>query len=219
MLIATFRLEHGALALERAFEELPGMVLEAERIAAHSTTWTMPCFWVAAEDFEAVDDALAADPSVDRIVETHEFDDETYYHLDWADEVDERVTEYVDQRGSVLAATATDRGWEAQFRFVAREQFDVFRELLNDRGHSFELLDLFEPGAPRQTAGEVTPAQREALVAATERGYYNVPREVVAGELAAELGMTQQSLSELLRRGTENLVRSTLLTDRAGVGP
>lgn len=219
MLIATFRIEHGALALERAFEDLPGMVLEAERIAAHSTTWTMPCVWVAATDFDAVDDALAGDPTVERIVETDEFDGETYYHLEWADEVIERVTEYVDQQGSLLMAKATDRGWEVQFRFVEREQFDAFRALLAERDHSFELLELFDPGAPRQTMGEVTPPQHRALVAATERGYYRVPREITGGELAEALEMSQQSLSELLRRGTENLVRATLVTDRGAIDP
>lgn len=213
MLIATFRVEHGAVGLDRAFEERPGMVLEAARIAAHSTTWTMPCFWATDDDFDAVDEALAADPSVNRIVEGDEFDGEKFYHLDWADAVDERVTEYVDQEGSLLEARATDGGWEVQFRFVDRDQFDTFRELLVERDHSFELLELFEPGAPRQTVGEVTSAQREALVTATERGYYEVPRTVTTGDLAENLGTTQQSVSELLRRGTENLVRSSLITE------
>lgn len=213
MLIATFRLELDAVALGRAFEEAPGMAVEAERIAAHSTQWTMPCFWIAAEDFDAVDDALRADPSVDRIVETAEFDDETYYHLDWSDAVDERVNAYVDREGSILQAEATAEGWEVQIRFTSRDQFDAFREALTERGHSFALLALFEPGAARESIGDLTPSQRDALVAAAEHGYYEVPRRITMRQLASELDVSHQSLSELLRRGTEKLIGSELVTD------
>lgn len=44
--------------------ELHALEVKAERIAAHSTKWTMPCMWALADDFDAVDDALAGDPSV-----------------------------------------------------------------------------------------------------------------------------------------------------------
>lgn len=212
MLIATFRLGHDAVALEQAFTKAPDMAIEAERIAAHSTAWTMPCLWVAAPDFDAVDEALATDPSVERIVETNEFGDEKYYHLDWADDVEERIDTYVDQEGSVLQAEATEDGWEVEFRFVSREQFDEFRTTVRERGYTFELLDLFEPGSPRQTGGEVTPAQRDVLVTAVERGYYKIPRETSTRELAEELDITHQSVSETLRRGTENVITSHLVT-------
>lgn len=78
------------------------------------------------------------------------------------DAVDQRATEYPDQRGSVLEARAAGTGWNVQFRSVDRDQFDTFRELPAERDHSFELPELFEPGAPRQTVGGVTPAQRDA---------------------------------------------------------
>lgn len=216
MLIATFRLDLDAVALEQAFAEAPDMAIEAERIAAHSTRWTMPCLWIAAPDFDAVDEALAADPSVERIVETSEFSDEKYYHLDWDDDVKERIDTYVDRNGSILYAEATDDGWEVEFRFVSREQFDQFRASLREQGHTFELVELYEPGSPRQTGGEVTPAQRDALVTAVERGYYRVPREISTRELAEELDISHQSLSETLRRGTENMVTSHLMTTADG---
>lgn len=212
MLIATFRLDLDALALERAFENVPGMAIEAERIAAHSTKWTLPCLWVAAPDFEAVDEALATDPSVERIVDTNEFGDEKYYHLDWTEDVKERIDAYVDQEGSILQAEATRDGWEVEFRFVSREQFDQFRTAVREQGHSFELVDLYEPGSPRQSGGAVTSAQRDALVTAVERGYYEIPRQISTRELADELDVSHQSVSEILRRGTENMVTSHLMT-------
>lgn len=213
MLIATFRLELGNFALEVAFDEVPGMTVEAERIAAHSTEWTMPCVWVAADDFDAVDEALSIDPTVASVVETDAFGSEKHYHIDWVDEVDELITKFVDREGTVLQAEATADGWRLQMRFATRDQLDTFRRLLDDLGSPYELVELFEPGAPRQTAGNVTPTQRDALVTATEQGYYDVPREVSSRDLADELDMSHQSLSELLRRGTGRLVESTLMVD------
>jgi hypothetical protein len=51
MLLATFQLDHEAIALKETFEALPELTVEAERIAAHSTEWTMPCLWMAHDEF------------------------------------------------------------------------------------------------------------------------------------------------------------------------
>lgn len=218
MLIATFSLPHDAIALERTFRAVPAVELEAERIAAHSTEWTMPCLWITGADFEAVDVALQADPTVDEIVETYEFDEETYYQVDWSDAVVERIDSFVDRAGSILEAEADDDGWRIQIRFASRSQFDDFREYLRASGYAFELLALTQPGTPRQTAGHLTPDQRDALVAALNHGYYAVPRTITAVDLADRLGISQQALSERLRRGVANLVHSRLVTDAETAG-
>lgn len=212
MLLATFHLDHRAVALTRAFEEVPGMEVEAKRIAAHSTEWTMPCMWVAHDDFDKVDAAFRADPSVATIVETDEFESEKYYHVDWADEVEKRVNAYIDKEGSIMRAKATDAGWRLQLRFVHREQFDIFREYLSAHGYTFRLQNIIEPGTPRQSSGDLTPDQRDALVAALDAGYYDIPRDATGKDLAEQLGMSPQALSELLRRGTANLIDAMLTT-------
>lgn len=212
VLLATFHIDLAAVGLEQTFQAVPGLEVEAERIAAHSTAWTMPCLWAANADFDAVDEALREDPTVDRVVEADGFGDEKYYQVEWADEVVSRIDAYVDEEGSVIDAHGTGEGWKVQFRFASREQLNAFREQLQDEGFAFELRDLVEPGAPRQSTASLTPRQRDALVAALERGYYEVPREISARELAAELDTSHQALSELLRRGTAKLVDSSLTT-------
>lgn len=201
-----------ALALEQTLDDLSDLTIEAEQIVAHSTAWTMPCLWVGDTDFEAVDEALASDPSVAEIAETYEFADGKYYQVEWTGTVKRRINSYIDKSGSILNAEAYGVGWEMTLRFASREQFNTFREYLQNEGHNFDLMNLTEPGAPRQAAVEVTPAQRDALVTAVEEGYYRVPREANLRDVAAALDMSHQSLSELLRRGTANLVVSTLTT-------
>ena len=49
-----------------------------------------------------------------------------------------------------------------------------------------------------------------ALVAAFEAGYYNIPRDVTLEELADELGISHQALSERFRRAYEGLITAEL---------
>ena len=64
-----------------------------------------------------------------------------------------------------------------------------------------------------ETQHNLTEQQYDTLTRAVEQGYYDVPREMNAKELADELDISHQALSERFRRGTKNLVNSTLLVD------
>lgn len=57
---------------------------------------------------------------------------------------------------------------------------------------------------------DVTPAQEEALRAALELGYFSVPREVTASEVAAHLSISKSAFLERLRRGQEGLLSQVL---------
>ena len=211
MLLATLKIPPEALALEHTASALPGIEIEAERVAAHSTGWVMPCLWVAHEEFGTVEETFRSDPTIAAIVESATHGDEAFYQVEWAEEVERRIDSYVDKEGSILEARLVEGSWEVDVRFVNREQFDDFREAVSNRGHSFHLLSLSESERSDESGPELTPAQREALVAATNCGYFRVPREATTEDLADELGISHQAVSELLRRGTENLVRTTLL--------
>lgn len=213
MLIATFSLPHEAVALDQTFQTLPTLQIEAERIAAASTEWVMPCLWAADADFDRIDETFTADPTVAEIIETDEFGDEKYYQLKWSDDVTQRINMFLDMEASILDATADADGWRLRIRFATREQFNTFREYLTEQDIQFTLLDLVEPGSPRQSFGELTSDQRNALVAAKEHGYYKIPRETTLRELADDLDIAHQTLSEHLRRGTENLIDATITTE------
>ena len=218
VLLTTFRLDHDAVALEHAFEELPDLLVEAERIAAHSARSSMPCLWVDGEP-DRIEDVFLRDTTVDSIVTLSQFGSECYCHLRWTQEVRDRIEVYIDHAGAVLRASASRDGWKLQFRFATREQFDVFREAIREDGYHFELLQLEEPTERHETTGPLTPAQHEALVTAVEMGYFTIPRTASTRDVAEELGTSHQSVSELLRRGTDNLVRSTLQTAPGGTFP
>ncbi|WP_135830139.1 helix-turn-helix domain-containing protein [Halorussus halobius] len=57
---------------------------------------------------------------------------------------------------------------------------------------------------------DLTPAQEAALRVALELGYFSVPRESTASEVAAELGISKSAFLERLRRGQATLFAQVL---------
>jgi hypothetical protein len=68
---------------------------------------------------------------------------------------------------------------------------------------------VYNPHPPVAGRG-LTAAQREAIRAAADRGYFKVPREVSLKELAEQLGVSEQAVSQRLRRGLGNLVAGSV---------
>jgi hypothetical protein len=56
----------------------------------------------------------------------------------------------------------------------------------------------------------LTDSQHRVLELASRRGYFEVPRDVTLKELADEVGVSHQALSEQIRRGTGALVEDTI---------
>lgn len=75
-----------------------------------------------------------------------------------------------------------------------------------DAAVDYSLTGVGEYGGP---AGErrLTDRQREAVAAAVEVGYYDVPRTATLAEVAVELGCTESTASELVRKGQAAIVR------------
>ena len=69
---------------------------------------------------------------------------------------------------------------------------------------------MYNPDDPETDVSDLTPAQREILELALDRGYFAIPRETNLMELAEELGISDQAVNERLRRGTAKVVLSAL---------
>lgn len=217
MFIATFSIDPDGFALAHALDEAPGMAVEAERVAAHSTHWVMPCLWAAGDDHEDFESALEEDPSVDEIVERTRVDDEVFYQIVWSDDVKRHVDAALDMEATILNAEVENGEWSLRVRFATRDQLERFREYLREENLSFRLRNIGESSSPRQERGGLTAAQRDALVAAVEMGYYEIPRSTSLEAVARSLDISAQAASERLRRGTSRFVETALVTnDEAG---
>lgn len=52
----------------------------------------------------------------------------------------------------------------------------------------------------------LTPRQRQAIVAATLRGYYRIPRSITTAELARGFGVSRPAFQALLRKAENKLL-------------
>lgn len=211
--IAEFSLPSDSFALAETLPEYPDVAVEADRMAAHVPDSTMPCIWATDTDVDGFSEAIAADRTVKEIMSTAKFDGERLYHLQWSDEIDQLVTGLIDHQGVILEASGRADQWLLRIRFMSREQFQHFKEYFEEHGPSFRLEQLFEAKHPRHTRGDVTPEQHEALKTAVEVEYFQIPRNGSIQDIADELEVSDQAVSERIRRGTENLVRDMLTTE------
>ena len=84
---------------------------------------------------------------------------------------------------------------------------------------AFELEKLYEQSQPMAGARYgLTSPQRDALVAAYEAGFFDVPQRTTLTELAEQLGITQRALSKRLHHAHKNLVGNALTVGQVGEG-
>jgi hypothetical protein len=88
---------------------------------------------------------------------------------------------------------------------ASRDRIAALGEALEELGLSYTLDQLYESV---EAASPLSPTQRETLLAAVERGYYDTPRGISLTELAEELDTAKSSLSETLHRAEEAVVKT-----------
>ena len=102
-----------------------------------------------------------------------------------------------------------------KLRVVAPDRAAIARayEVLEDLGCDPNCQSITTFGDGWANHPGVTDKQHKALARAFELGYYDIPRDVTTGELATDLGISHQALSERFRRAHKRLI------ENAGVVP
>ena len=209
--IGEFTVDSDDFALYHAMTTAPDMIVEIERVVATMRDRLMPYFWVTGGDQSEFEDAFRADESVQNITKVDQVSKAILYRAEWTQNVETIVYAYVEIGATIIRAVGRDEHWKLRIRFDDRSKLSQFREHCAEHDISFELTKLREQQEPMASAQyDLTPKQRETLVTALEAGYYDVPQQVTMGELADELGITQQALSKRFHGGHKNLIRSTL---------
>lgn len=208
--IGDFTVPAESFALERTFERVPGLTLEADRLASHAPAEVMPFVWVSG----GVDDlaeTLSADPDVETAEVADRLDGETLFRMRWSEGFRAHVQDMIDHHAAILRAEASEGTWTLRLRFADEAMVSAFQSHFRAEDRDLEVHSLTRPSAPRQSEFGLTADQREALAAAVRSGYFSIPRESSAEQLGEELGISANAASERVRRGTETLVESALL--------
>jgi predicted DNA binding protein len=129
---------------------------------------------------------------------------------------DGTVETYVQRHGCLLLPPLIYRNGTKQVRVLALDGQRLtafFRDLTDDFDVEVEAkrtVDAPVSGSPLrspdQSIPELSARQHEVLLAAWERGYYEIPREVTTAELAESFGLDRRTVENHLRRAERKLV-------------
>ena len=211
--IAEFRLPADDLALADAFGRLPELTVQFESSISRS----VPSMWIAGAAANDVSAALAADDSVANAELLIETDDRLLYDVEPTPETRDRIDRLMNANATLLDATGQSSWWHLELRFPDRSALADTHDRFEEAGSTIEVVRVTQLQGRPGVHPRLTPEQREALVAAFEHGYFEIPRRTSMEELAEELGISHQALSERLRRAYETLVDAELQPAREQV--
>lgn len=213
--VVEFTIPPDAFPLGRAVSGGPDVTVNIETMVPMEQN-RMPFLWASDEgsDFDQFEQTLR-DSEVVKSVETlTRFADSVLYYVEWYPEETTFMNGLVESSGTIMDAHI-DESAVFTVRFIDHADLTSFHRFYQEHelpiyiDRVYALSDA--PGGGRNFGVDLTPSQKEALVMAVENGYFAVPRETKLEELADELDISRQALSELVRRGTEKALRRTLL--------
>lgn len=204
--VAVFRIPAADTYLERTFERLPHLRCEIEQVVESAALG----HWFENVTRSELEAALETDPTVEGFEHVTTDGEKQLYEIDWSGQVLELYGFVVDHGGTVLNAIGEDGEWTVRLRFENREDVSDFYEVFAEREISVDVVQVQELSDRSYEDLGLTDEQYEALETAINLGYFEIPRETQLGEVADELDISDQALSERLRRAYHSIVTSEL---------
>lgn len=211
MKAVTFAVPASETALGDTFERLPDVGFRLDRVAESGSRSRFAPVWIDAADRSELDAALAEDPSVTVAGVLIEGADALLYELEFGERMRAMADVVFDHGGVIRDAVARDGTWRFRLLFPEEAETSIVHETLRDRGLRVEVTHVST--AEWLDDGGLTDKQYEALRIAHRSGYYEIPRETSLENLAEQVTITYQSLSERLRRAHRELVERALVAD------
>lgn len=208
--IAELELPADEFALHRTLTTLDGIEFEIERVAAHSPEHVMPQVWVIGTDRDSIETALADDPSVEDEKLLSDQGDHWLYQMRWVDQVRVLVRSLVEEEATILTAFGKDDRWDFKMLFPDRSALTRTYEFCQDAELTIDLRRVYDHDDERAGQFGLTDLQKQTLTTAFDHGFYELPRDINQDELADELDITHQALSERLRRAHGTMIENGL---------
>ncbi len=210
--IAELSLPAQEFALAETIARLTNVSLRVESVVAEGPVRTTPLIWFVGAEQDAIERALEADPSVDEAQRLLGDESEWFYRLEYGDGVASICRTLYTSGGTVLEAQVSDSHWIVRLLFPDRDDLSQAVDEFEADDVHVDVRRMVEAGADDdlETSAALTEPQREAIAAAYREGYYDVPRDISLEDLASELGISHQALSERLRRANRVLAGEQL---------
>lgn len=204
--VAEVRLS-GKIVFGETLRSTTGAILENQYQA------TADSLTVAVEgDFEEVEAALKADPTVTAPRTIADLGDRRVYRVEvdvGRDIFSEAAAELNVQ---VISARGEDGAWTVRVRAPDRAALSRLQQFCEDNDVAFRVERVYtehesDRGSP------LTPAQRELLATAHRMGYFDEPRGASLAEVADGVGISSSAASGRLRRAIRTLVETSTVGD------
>lgn len=110
------------------------------------------------------------------------------------------------------AARSIGPTWAFEIRFPSHDALSAFKERCEDTRIAVTVDRIYDPTKPDSGPRfGLTDPQRETLVRAVEGGYYDIPRRMSTKDLAEEFGISDQAITERLRRAIAGFTEHALI--------
>lgn len=209
--IADITVPAGAFPLGRVLDDVPEVEIELERIVPLQEA-IIPLFWISGDDPAVIETTLRDQSETETVEQLTSAEDRTLFEVHWSPEINGLIRALVDTRAKILEATGTVDTWDFRLRFSSHADLSAFNVALTEDDIPVTLRHIYNPTLPEDESA-LTSDQRELLLTAYRRGYFEVPRRTTLSELADTVEVSDSALSQRLRRATDSLVEQALLTD------
>lgn len=191
------------------FDAIPEIRAVLERVALGNERAMN--VWMSGAPKSAIRDALSADPSVRDFARISAGEDEYLFEIDDGPNMCFFRQAVRESDGTLLKAFARRGTWTMVLRFPAREAYSKAKQISEKFGIEWTLESVRRTARGPNARCGLTNCQYEVLKRGLEEGYFEIPREVNQEELADELDISHQALSERVRRAEREVISSSLL--------
>lgn len=188
------------------------MQIELERIVP-TGDMIMPFVWATGDDHDAFAEMVRSRPNVREFIALDRLGESGLYRIEWEDPPMGLIDGIAEADGVVLEARGRE-DWTFRLRFPDHDDLSTFHSYVIENGipiHIDRTYTLTEAAGVDRRFG-LSSEQREALLRALQKGYFETPSEMSLDTLAGELGISRQALSTRIRRGNERILREVLLS-------
>lgn len=207
---ATFTIPASSFPLGSVFEEFPGVRVELERVVPAEGA-VVPYVWVRGAEIDDVESAVAGHRALEDIGLVDVVEDEYLLRVEWKRDYEGVLSALTETDVPLVEAVGTEREWTFEIRGDDREDVAAFQQRCRELDVSPELTALHAlTPVESEVEAALTDAQAEALVLALERGYFESPRDATLADLGEVLDISDQAVASRIRRGTSNVLESTL---------
>lgn len=206
----TFSVKASETILAKTFDQLDDVQFEMEHAVTMPSDHQWPCLWITGHSREEIERTFRDEPDISEFDHITSENDRFLYHLSAPGGTMEFRDIIQEENGTILAVTGEEGEWKLQVRCRDKDHLARVHDRLSDEGIPPEIHQIRRIGDESDGTTLLTEQQRQAFEVALEHGYFDIPRKASLEDIAAEMGISYQAVSERLRRGYESLVEEEI---------